>query len=289
MAIQQILPSALIEDASQEFEELLASRTASLPLADSYFEANWDPLWNELASLGWTTLADGNEFSELDLSFVAELWGRFLLPLPFVPTLAARRQSSDQAFDAGTRLSFALGSGNTTLVPYGNDATLVIAATNAVTFAFLGQATETDAFASSHPIAILAGNAGPKQQRLLAILLAAEAVGAADEVLRRTVDYVKQRIQFQRPVGSFQAVKHNLANTHVRVELARSGIACLCASETLNVRLITEAFDHCLRITENCVQAHGGIGFTWEAQPHRYYRHVMALYRSARAASHAPG
>ena len=111
-------------------------------------------------------------------------------------------------------------------------------------------------------------------------LLAVEQVGAATHLLDLTVQYAKSRLQFGRPIGSFQAVKHRLADDLVALEHAKStayhaiwaltdgsddpglavGIAAAICSDALT------------RIAADTIQVHGGIGFTWEHQAHLYYK-----------------
>jgi alkylation response protein AidB-like acyl-CoA dehydrogenase len=111
-------------------------------------------------------------------------------------------------------------------------------------------------------------------------LLAAEQVGAAQHLLDLSVDYAKTRWQFGRPIGSFQAVKHKLADMLVDVEHARSAayhavwaltdgsddpaLAASIAQATASAALS--------RIAEDTIQVHGGIGFTWEHRAHLYFK-----------------
>lgn len=110
-----------------------------------------------------------------------------------------------------------------------------------------------------------------------AAVLAAEAVGAADRVLERTVEYVKQREQFGRAIGSFQAVKHRLADLYVQVQAARSAAyyaawAAAVGEERVGGLALAQALE-ALRITSSeAVQLHGGIGFTWEHEAHLYFK-----------------
>ncbi|MEU4613443.1 acyl-CoA dehydrogenase family protein [Streptomyces umbrinus] len=111
----------------------------------------------------------------------------------------------------------------------------------------------------------------------VAAVLAAEAVGAADRVLERTVEYVKQREQFGRAIGSFQAVKHRLADLYVQVQAARSAAyyaawATSTGEERVGGLALAQALE-ALRITASeAVQLHGGIGFTWEHEAHLYFK-----------------
>ena len=113
--------------------------------------------------------------------------------------------------------------------------------------------------------------------------LAAEQVGGSAHALDATVAYVAQRHQFGRPIGSFQAVKHRLADLLVEVEAARSAAAyaaaCVGSPEELAVAaaaaqvVCSETYR---RAAEEYVQLHGGIGFTWEHPAHRYLRRARS-------------
>lgn len=111
-------------------------------------------------------------------------------------------------------------------------------------------------------------------------LLATEQVGAAQHLLDLSVEYAKSRLQFGRPIGSFQAVKHRLADDLVALEHARStayhavwalthgsddpALAVSIAQATCSAALT--------RVAADTIQVHGGIGFTWEHQAHLYYK-----------------
>ena len=109
-----------------------------------------------------------------------------------------------------------------------------------------------------------------------AAVLAAEAVGAAGRVLERTVEYVGQREQFGRVIGSFQAVKHRLADVYVAVQAARSA-AYYAAWATVNGEqagglALAQALEALRRAAGEGIQLHGGIGFTWEHEAHLYFK-----------------
>ncbi|MGH9809068.1 MAG: acyl-CoA dehydrogenase family protein, partial [Terriglobia bacterium] len=110
-------------------------------------------------------------------------------------------------------------------------------------------------------------------------------VGAAASVLARSVDYARQRQQFGRQIGSFQAVKHRLADMHCRVELARSAVTW-AAGEPQAAELATRhAVELCLRVAEDGIQVQGGIGYTWESTTHRFLRQIISLRSLVVAAS----
>ncbi|MEU9108554.1 acyl-CoA dehydrogenase family protein [Streptomyces xanthophaeus] len=106
--------------------------------------------------------------------------------------------------------------------------------------------------------------------------LAAEAVGAAGQALARTVEYVRQREQFGRPIGSFQAVKHRLADLYVQVQAARSAAYYAAWDPEQGGLALAQALE-ALRITAGeAIQLHGGIGFTWEHDAHLYFKRAAA-------------
>jgi alkylation response protein AidB-like acyl-CoA dehydrogenase len=117
-----------------------------------------------------------------------------------------------------------------------------------------------------------------------AVLMAFEQLGGADRALEMGRDYALDRIAFGRPIGSFQAVKHMLADMYVSATLARSN--CYYGAWALSTNAselpeaaaaarisATQAFQHCAK---NNIQVHGGMGFTWEFDCHMYYRRANA-------------
>ncbi|MEU8589140.1 acyl-CoA dehydrogenase family protein [Streptomyces sp. NPDC048664] len=112
-----------------------------------------------------------------------------------------------------------------------------------------------------------------------AAVLACEAVGAADRILERTVRHVERREQFGRPIGSFQAVKHRLADVYVRVQAARSAAYYAAwsagapgAVEAVGGLALASALQALRAAASEGIQLHGGIGFTWEHEAHLYFK-----------------
>ncbi len=119
---------------------------------------------------------------------------------------------------------------------------------------------------------------------LAAVALANEQVGGAQRVLEMSVQYAKDRIQFGRPIGSFQAIKHKCADMLLEVESAKSAAyyAAWCAAElndelssvaSLAKAYCSEAYFHA---TAENIQIHGGIGFTWEHPAHLYFKRAKS-------------
>lgn len=143
---------------------------------------------------------------------------------------------------------------------------------------------------SVHPDAVV-GPAGGQARRLLdeqlavaAVLSAADATGAMDADFRLTVEHARSRIAFGRPVGSFQAVKHLLADTSLWLEMSKGivsaaaealgsgtpdGLALAHAAKSFTAERGTE-------VAQNCFQVLGGIGYTWEHDQHLYLRRLSA-------------
>jgi alkylation response protein AidB-like acyl-CoA dehydrogenase len=118
-----------------------------------------------------------------------------------------------------------------------------------------------------------------------AVLIAFEQVGGADRALEMGRDYALDRIAFGRPIGSFQAIKHMLADMYVSATLARSNSYYGAWALSTNAAELpeaaaaarisaTQAFQHCAK---NNIQVHGGMGFTWEFDCHMYYRRANTL------------
>lgn len=117
---------------------------------------------------------------------------------------------------------------------------------------------------------------------LSAIALAAEQVGGAEAMLDATVSYVKERKQFGRPIGSFQAVKHRCADMMTAVEEARSAVYLAAVKAESNElveyaaiakSVASEAF---FKVSSDAIQLHGGVGVTWEYDLHFYFKRARA-------------
>lgn len=117
------------------------------------------------------------------------------------------------------------------------------------------------------------------------ICLAAEALGGAQACLDRTVAYAKERIQFGRPIGSFQAYKHRLADMMIEIEQARSAVywaACAVDEGSDEATLALHAAksfaaDTFFKCAGDMIQLHGGIGFTWEHDAHLFFKRARSI------------
>lgn len=126
--------------------------------------------------------------------------------------------------------------------------------------------------------------------QLAAIATAAEQVGGAQQVLDMTVAYTKGRVQFNRPVGSFQAVKHQMADMMLRTEVARSAAyyAACVADDALRCGVLMPELPEAASVAKAycsdayfqnasvAIQLHGGVGFTWEYDVHLYFKRAKS-------------
>jgi alkylation response protein AidB-like acyl-CoA dehydrogenase len=116
------------------------------------------------------------------------------------------------------------------------------------------------------------------------VALAAEQVGGAQTCLDLSVAYAKERIQFGRPIGSFQAIQHKCADMMVAVESARSAsyyAACVAADDAENLPVAASlakvaCSDAYFRCAADSIQIHGGVGFTWEYDVHLYFKRARS-------------
>ena len=117
-----------------------------------------------------------------------------------------------------------------------------------------------------------------------AVALAAEQVGGAQTCLDLSVAYAKERVQFGRPIGSFQAIKHKCADMMVALESARSAsyyAACVAADDAENLPVAASlaqaaCSDAYFRCAAESIQIHGGVGFSWEYDVHLYFKRARS-------------
>jgi alkylation response protein AidB-like acyl-CoA dehydrogenase len=258
-------------------EQLALKREARRALA-----ANAD-----LAGLGWMGLVIPEKFGGAGLGWVElcailEECGRVLSPVPLLSTAIA----SKALLACAPQHLPAIAEGRLTASPVTEnglafDADIFVAGDRVVT-----QKVPVDTLDLTRPMVRVEG-AAPLSDDLLAhacIALAAEQVGGAERCLEMAVDYAKTRHQFGRPIGSFQAIKHMCADMLVRVESARSACywAAWCAAagdpELLVAASTAKAWcsEAYFKNAADNLQIHGGIGFTWEHDAHRYLRRARA-------------
>jgi alkylation response protein AidB-like acyl-CoA dehydrogenase len=256
------------------------------------------------AGLGW-----------VEVAAVMEELGRGLAPSRFFATVCLGGAALATGDDHGLLAAIAAGeatatfahtgelevsgdrlSGTVRHVVDGDTADLVVVSAGGALWVVRGEALErrrlptmdtTRALAELTATGAPAQRIGGDRERALALArigLAAEQVGVAQRCLDLSVDYAKLRQQFGRPIGSFQAIQHKLADLFVLVESARSAAwyaawaadhapAELDAASAAAAAFCGDAAYTCAAET---IQVHGGVGFTWEHDAHRYFKRARA-------------
>jgi alkylation response protein AidB-like acyl-CoA dehydrogenase len=223
-----------------------------------------------------------------DAAVVLEELGRGLVPTPLLgTTLAEVALLAADTPDSATLEQLASGSAVGTVVfdpDYvinGDVADVVLAVQDRRIIRWTGVSVEpaatmdpTRRLARMTPGATTTIGTDPGIAGTAAILLAAEQIGAAARCLDLTVEYTKQRVQFGRPIGSFQALKHRMADLYVAVQAARAVVGDAVSDPTTTSAALarlaaTEAFS---MVAAEAVQLHGGIAITWEHDMHLYFK-----------------
>jgi len=281
--------------------------------ARGFLETNAAPSFAELAGLGWTGATVREEHGGAGLTFLEEAVlheeaGRALLHAPFWSTSALLPflPGSDQAAVAAGESSWTLALGP--LVPDLDTAARVAVVGGDTIWELDGAGRELLATSDeSRPLGVVSGGeAGralcgsdvlpPLRTRSLTIL-ALEAVGVAGRALELAVAYVSEREQFGRRIGSYQAVSHPLASSLAEIELARSlawwAAWCVAHDEpeapVAAAAAKAEAADAAVMACERAIQAHGGIGFTWEHVLHRLYKRALGIQTWEASSAHLRG
>ncbi|NYJ01189.1 hypothetical protein HNR19_001887 [Nocardioides thalensis] len=288
-----------------------AAVRAAIAAPLGYDEALWATLCEQVgvAALAIPEEHDGAGATFFETAVVLEELGRSLAPSPLlataVATAALRAGGTD---DAKGRLLPRIAAGEVATVALEPDQPVLDADRAAIVLAVVGDdlvevtdpgATWTESvdqtirvgrLASTDGEVIGSGSAARAAIHLVSTVgTSALAVGLCDRALRMTVDYSKERVQFGRPIGSFQALKHRMAEMLVRLELARSATwaAAYAVSRgtedaaDLARAAASYALDAASDLAGECVQLHGGIAITWEHDAQLVFKRAHALAHMA--------
>jgi 3-oxochol-4-en-24-oyl-CoA dehydrogenase len=275
--------------------------------------------WSALCEPGWLGLHvaeahGGAGYGLVEQAVVIEELGRACAPGPYVATALAAAMLEEAGGPAAAKWLPQLAAGTATgavalsgarPVLGGHRADVIVCEINGEWCAIDGadaNATELasvdltrhvaqlnlDGLAASAD-ARLVGLTSERVRDLAAVLLAAEAIGVAQWCVETAADYAKVRVQFGRPIGQFQGVKHRCADMLARTELARAAVwdAARAAKDPGNgeglavAAAAALAFDAAFVNGKDCVQTLGGIGFTWEHDAHFYLRRAITLHQIA--------
>ena len=278
-----------------------------------------------LSGIGIPESAGGAGLGLVELAIIAEAAGAQVAALPMLGSLSLSAQaiaaggSADQqaahlpgllsgaiiagyVHDAGIAAEGTRLTGSTGFVAHGGSAQLLVVTSNTGAWLVAADApgvtvTPLTTMDQTRPYArvTLAGAQGePLADAAAAIaaahragfvVVAAEALGGAQAALDRTVAYARERVQFGRAIGSFQAYKHRLADLMIEIEQARSAVywaACAVDEGSDEAALALHAAksfaaDTFFLCAGNMIQLHGGIGFTWEHDAHLYFKRARAI------------
>ena len=289
--------------------DLAADRSTSSHLravigSDVVYDAE---LWQLVAKeLGLSAIAVAEQFggtggSFVDAAIVLEEAGRALMPVPLLATVVAAAAAPDDA-----DLAVAISDGAAATVAVGDPSSLtnvidgsvaehvVVAAPDALYVAAVGDAVGLTARPALDPLRHQAdlvvdvararhvGDAAASSRAVdvLRVALAVEAIGVARWCLAATVEHLKTRVQFGKPIGTFQALQHRAADLTVLLESAAAVAAYAAwavadAPEELSTQAplaLAVCGEASYRIAAETIQLHGGIGFTWEHDAHLYFK-----------------
>jgi alkylation response protein AidB-like acyl-CoA dehydrogenase len=302
--------------------EFLAARYTAAKMRELAEAGEYDDaLWQEVAELGWPGIFIGEEhggqgLGVLELVIVMEELGYALAPSPFFSNAAAglviQAAGSDEQKERwlpGIASGEALGTvglvrnGEAGLVPDADSAAVIVLVEGDSATLLEGteaQVQKRDTIDSTRRYFSVSANGGDQLGGEVSAgldrvetALAAELVGVGQRAMEMAVQYAKERKQFDRPIGAYQAVSHRCAQMLLEVESARStayfaGWTADHEPESLAIAASAAkayASDAGWRVTASSLQVHGGIGFTWEHDLHFFLKRAKTdghLFGSAR-------
>lgn len=274
------------ELASATLTDIVSKATEGVSIT-TYAEGAAILDWEAIGESGWDlvgVIEDDDGATLRDLVAVAEAWGTRLIPLPYIETVLAKRHSAAASeVDGPVTIALPTSSveGGRGYVPFASIPGVSLAlglgaGEDVIAEAPDGDEESLDLGARGIESSVLT-ELSSDAAREIVVVYSATAVGAARRMLKLGVDFAKDRQQFGKPIGSFQAVKHQLANAMMAVQEADTAVinASLVPSEAL--RASHFAVRRAVDAAEIIMQVHGGLGFTWEMGLHFYLRHMLKV------------
>ena len=303
-------------------KEFLAARYKPEKLRELAESGEYDDaIWDEMRELGWAGIFideeyDGQGLGVVELVILMEELGYALAPSPFLSNAAAglviQHAGSDEQKQrwlpgiASGEKRAALGelkNGRAPLVADAEDAELIVlfdCDTASVVERSAADVEAVDTIDSTRRFAAVTADGGealegdvPGGLDRVAVAISAELTGLAQRTMEMAVDYAKERKQFERPIGAYQAVSHRCAQMLMEVENARAltyFAAYAAEHEPDELALAASsakayASDAGWRVSASSLQVHGGIGFTWEHDLHFFLKRAKTdghLFGTAR-------
>jgi alkylation response protein AidB-like acyl-CoA dehydrogenase len=254
---------------------------------DRDWEGAQDDRWSELAGLGWLDVAEA-ELGFVEEAILLEELGYALYPGPYLATVGFALAS------LGPEERAQVGAGKTKwsaeirgLTPWLGSVDFVVDMDGNAQPARGEELPTVDPSRAVGRLERTNGTALPGGRDIprARAAMAAEALGVAQRVLELGIEHAKTREQFGKPIGVYQAVSHQLANTYADVELARSLVywAAWCVAQDDEQAPVAAAAakaftaEAAVAACERSIQVHGGTGFTWEHPLHRFYKRALWL------------
>ena len=279
--------------------ELLTARSPFSRVREAAEAAAYDDaLWREIVELGWPGIAvaeehGGQGLGAVELAVLLEELGYACAATPFLATAVAaaviqaggtgeqRRRWLPGLVSGEVRAG--VGSAELVVDGHGADVVVLLDDDDGARLLTAADAEPLETIDPTRRFAIVRGEGEPLSSDAgdrVRTAIAAEVVGVCQRALEMTLDYVKERKQFGVPVGSFQAVSHRCAQMLLHTESARStAYYAAWAADAEPQRLgeaaalaAAAAATGAREVAASAIQAHGGIGFTWEADVHWLYK-----------------
>ena len=285
MSMVTTRPSDLGSEVAEFIRDTMRRATGGANVA-TYIEGDSPVEWKTLSEAGWDyvgVVEDDDSATLRDLVEIALAWGDTLIQLPLIPTIVAKRHSDAASAHEGP-VTFSIHTQTVAdgfgCIPFGQaDGALVLESFENGAGGLAVASSEPEPYAASLRATVAPALTAFTDEVAyeLKTVWAAEAAGVAKRVLADAVAFTKQREQFGRPIGSFQAVKHHLANSHVAAQIAETA-AIWASLERKNADLaVRTSFEESLKSLQLSTQVYGGLGFTWEMGVHFALRHVTML------------
>jgi alkylation response protein AidB-like acyl-CoA dehydrogenase len=238
-----------LNDVQEELKQQARAWLGERYPLDRDWDAPQDDRWAELDDLGWLDVADAG-LGFVEEALLLEEMGYALYPGPYLAHVGGGGRIELNGF------------------VYGGDEGDVVESVD-----------------PSRPLRRSSSPNGKGETPRIRAAMAAEAVGIAQRVLELGIEHATTREQFGKPIGVYQAVSHELANTYTDVELARSLAywAAWCVAEDDEQAPVAAAAakafatEAAVAACERSIQVHGGTGFTWEHPLHRFYKRALWL------------
>ena len=287
----------------QVAHDLLAARSPFAKVRQAAEAGEYDvSLWSELVELGWPGIAvaaerGGQGLGAVELSVLLDELGYACAATPFYSTATAAAVIEAAGSDEQRRRwlpglasgELTAGIGTRELAADADAAAVIVLVEDEEATLLDRNQASVEPFVSIDPtrrFASVNGDGeplGPGAVDRIRAALAAEVVGVCQRALDMTLEYVKDRKQFGVPVGSFQAVSHRCAQMLMHTESGRSAAYFAAWAADADPERLAEAAalaaataaDGGREVTASAIQAHGGIGFTWEADVHWLYKRAQ--------------